>query len=289
MDISKVYQNYLYILTILWYVVVWMTLVWEYFFFFDLFSHFYLQLWCISGIIFCIALLSKQVKNSILVGILFLFFWYQIVPVIIYPNIDIQEVDLYYINANYNAQNSVEIINDIKKYNPKYIAVVELNNDLKQWIQKVLWMKTILYHESWVGSYWVFTNQDNISHIHHQGIYPFGEFIVPEWTIFLIHPFPPINSDLSYKQKINFREIRMQYDNSVSENKFIVWDFNSSVYSKVFQDNFRDLETRVQYTWNRWSLLSIPIDYILGNKDSFSVQTNDLSVSDHSPLLIDFK
>jgi len=196
---------------------------------------------------------------------------------------------MYYINSNYHKYNQHEIIQDIEKYNPKYIAVVELNPEIKNALIQKFGIENSIIYEDEILSYWFFAQQKVLEYRKHNGNkYPFLHFRIQEGDFFLIHPFPPISSLYAAYQKEYFLEVRNIFNASKETNTYILWDFNSSHYSRVFKEYFSDLHYNVLYSWNRGSILSIPIDYILWKNDSFKVQTNDLKASDHSPLLIQF-
>jgi len=56
-------------------------------------------------------------------------------------------------NANYFVDDPESIIQDIKKYNPKYLIIVELNNTLHQQISKKLDFKKAIYHDENASSF----------------------------------------------------------------------------------------------------------------------------------------
>ena len=276
-------------LIILWTITIVGTLFWDSIFIFDLFSHFYLQFFIFGLCLFIGSLFLVQKRYAIISAVLFIFLWWSISPVFLSVNKNVDRVDMYYINSNYYINNAQQVIADIEKYNPKYVAVVELRPNLEEVLTEKYGKENSIIHQDWVLSYWIFTSEKILSHTKHSGnMYPFLEFSVPEGSFYLIHPLPPMSLFAAGFQKEHFWEIRDVFDVNKQENKYILWDFNSTHYSRVFQSYFGDLNYSIFYSWKRWHLLSIPIDYVLGNNDDFQVQISSLQASDHSPILIQF-
>lgn len=216
--------------------------------------------------------------------------WYTIFPVLFGTKAVVENVDMYYINANYYIDNTQAVMEDIEKYDPTYVAVVELRPDLKDALIQKYGEENSIIHDDDVFSYGVFGREEILSHIKHRGnMYPFLEFSLAIGDFYLIHPLPPTSLFGAWFQKEYFAEVREVFDTNTKDNKYILWDFNSSHYSKVFQHYFGDLFYDIIYSWKRSHPLSIPIDYVIGNTDNFAVQTNNLKASDHSPFLIYFK
>lgn len=231
----------------------------------------------------------KLYKHSILATLILIFLWYSIAPVVFQETPEVRDVDMYYINSNYYINNVESVIADIKKYNPKYVAVVELRDDLKEALEDVYGAENSISYDDGVLSYWVFSRTEIPSYTKHIGnIYPFLEFEVEEGSFYLIHPLPPTSLFWAGFQQENFWEVMDIFNTNIKKNKFILGDFNSSHYSRVFQKYFWHLNYDVYYSWKKWHPLSIPIDYILWATDNFQVALGDLRASDHSPLLIQF-
>ena len=288
MNKSQLHIKLLYSCIIVWYIIIIMTIFWNMFFLFDLFSHFYLQYFCIATLILILTIFLRHKNSFIYISILCLFIVFKVTPV--FTSADtVEKVDIYYINANYYINNSQQLVDDIQKYQPRYIAVVELNASLEEEIKEIIGTKNNYIHREGVLSYGLFTNEEVIAYEKKGTQYPFWKFVTWDGVFFLIHPLPPMSRELTYLQQENFQEIRDEYERSSSQKKFIIWDFNSSPYSKIFLKYFRDLDYKILYTWQRWNWMSIPIDHILWPKEYFSVTTNDLDASDHSPLLIDLR
>lgn len=276
-------------LIILWAITIVGTLFWDYIFIFDLFSHFYLQFFVLGFCLFVGALFLMQKRYAILSAVLLVFLWWSLFPVVFQDDDLVERVDIYYINSNYYINNANQVIDDIEKYDPKYVAVVELRPNLEKALTEKYWKENSITHQDGVLSYWLFSREKIFSSTKHYGnMYPFLEFTIPEGNFYLIHPLPPTSLFGAWFQQENFWEIRALFDVNENENKYILWDFNSSHYSRVFQKYFWDLNYDVLYSWKRWHPLSIPIDYVLWNNDNFKVEFWDLRASDHSPLLIQF-
>ena len=198
-------------------------------------------------------------------------------------------IDLYYLNANYYINKPNEIITDIKKYNPKYIAIVELNPNLYSEIKNNLNFKNDIYLNKWVNSFWFFSNEELLNSKTHNLTYPIWEIKTSEAVIFLIHPLPWLNSTLFKSQKKNFWEIKKLYDENKNDKKIILWDFNSSFYSQTFKKHFWDMHYKPIYSWNIKWILRLPIDYAIWNKKFYTTNRSNLETSDHTPLLINFE
>lgn len=275
-------------LIIIWYSIIFLSFFWNYIFIFDLFSHFYLQYFFIWIIILIFGIFLKDKISIIACILLLIFLWINInKSEIIHKEISFP-IDYYYLNANYYINKPKEIVNNIKKYNPKYVIIVELNKELKELIIKELKFKNNIYYDNWFSSFWFFTNEIIENQKIHNLTYPVWEFKTINWTIFVIHPFPPLNQEFSILQKKNFMEIKNLFENTIDENKMIIWDYNSSYYSMKFKKYFWEYYHKPIYSW--WNIiLKIPIDYAIWNKDYFYVYSNNLRISDHSPLLIKLK
>lgn len=271
------------------YIVIFLWFFWNLFYFFDLFSHFYLQYFFIGIFFLIFSIIIKDKKSIITSLIILLFLWFFIQKTNIIDDKFKWESDYYYLNANYNVQYPDKIIENIKYHNPKYVVIVELNKELQNKIKTELKFKNIIYYSDGLSSFWFFTNEIIENHEIHKLTYPIWEIKTKDWTIFIIHPFPPMNSELSIMQRKNFEEMKNLFKNNKNNKKIIIWDFNSSFYSQVFKKYFWGLYYKPVYSRLTTWILRLPIDYAIWNTDFFNVYWTDLNVSDHSPLLIKLK
>lgn len=271
-----------YLIIILWFLG-------NFFYFFDLMSHFYLQYLFLGIIIFIFSICIKDKVSTIACTLMLLFLWFNVLQTTIVNDKFIWKADCYYLNANYNINSPDEIIKNIREHDPKYIIIVELNQELHDAIKEEFQFNNIVYHSNNISSFGFFTNEVIEKQDIHQLTYPIWEIKTIDWTIFIIHPFPPINGELATMQKQNFEEVKNLFNKNKDTKKMIIWDLNSSYYSLVFKKYFWKLHyTPIYSWWTNW-FLRLPIDYAIWNIDYFDVNGIDLDVSDHSPLLINFK
>lgn len=283
-------KKYLKILTFSWLLVIFLSLLWNYHFIFDLLSHFYLQYLILWVLILIISVLYKD-KISIFWAIIWiLFLSSEVYNSQVFLKKPPKKADIFYINAfYYNEKETNQIIGEIKKYNPEILAIVELNKKLHKDILSRLNFKDYFYHEEWVLSFWIYSKKDIQNKENIQLDYPLWKAKIGDIEIFLIHPLPPLTKDFYDKQKSFFAEVKEEFDKSKNDKKIIIWDLNSSVYSRVFQQYFWDLYYSVIYSRGRWSVLSIPIDYAMSDKHFFDVYWINSDYSDHIPLIINEK
>lgn len=272
---------------ILLYIVVFVWFFWSEFYVLDLFSHFYLQYFIVWFIALILSILLKDKLSVFITLILLIFLWSSIEKDSIIGYEKIIENDVYYLNANYNNFKPELIVEDIKKYNPKYVAIVELNKELYKKLKKEY--KNVVYLPREASSLWFFTNEEIKNEIIHELTYPVLEINVDDISMYIIHPFPPLTSKLAEKQKLHFDEVSYLFSKNTSLRKLIIWDFNSSYYSLIFQKYFWNLKYKPLYSWSFWTPLMIPIDYVISNKDIFEINRVDFDWSDHSPIIIDIK
>jgi hypothetical protein len=274
---------------LLWLIIIIISSLWNFFYFFDLFSHFYLQYLIIWVFFLIFSLLLKDNTSIIICILLIIFLWFNVSKVDFPRKNNLENIDIYYINSNWFVDSPNSIIEDIKKYNPKYLSIVEINNKLHEKIIKELNYKNVSYIDKDVNSIWFYTNEEILLENKYFWEYPFLEIKTEEIHFLVIHPLPPLNKELARKQKINFEEINNVFESINSEKKIVIWDFNSSSFSRVFQKYFWKYNYKPIYSWNTDSIFRIPIDYAISNTDFLNIYWWNLKVSDHIPLLIEQK
>lgn len=275
------------VLITIWYSVVILSFFWNFFYIFDLFSHFYF-LYFLFGLIITISAIILKDKTSIITSvILLIFIWYNLNKADVIINEDVSKSDIFYLNANYHINKPQKILEEIKKYSPDFVFIVELNEVLYSELEKSY--ENNVYHSQGVASLWFFTNQEILDYKIHKLTYPLLEIHTEKFTAFLVHPFPPMSHESYLNQKMHFQEIKELFNKNVNENKMIIWDFNSTFYSSVFKKYFWELYYKPIYSWGHKSILKMPIDYAIWNHDFFNTYGSTLKVSDHSPLIIRFK
>ncbi len=263
---------------------------WNYYYLFDLFSHFYLQ-YFISSILLMIFYVYNKSKLEIILSliiIIFLFFniykadfswifWWK----------NIQNPDIFYMNTKYLNKNNSIIYDNIKKIKPKEIILVELDKELFEKIKNTFNFKYDFYYKNSYKSFWFFTNETILDKkIIIIETYPIWYFKLNNISYYIIHPFPPFTNEDYQKQKKFFNYINKLIKNE-KNNFLLIWDFNSTNYSQVFKSNFNNFHYKIIYSWIVDNILTIPIDYVISNKQVNVFPGNKLS-SDHVPLLINF-
>lgn len=281
----KIIQN----LIITGYIIITISLLWDFFYIFDIFSHFYLQYFVIAIVLLLFSIYLKDKILILLCLIVLIFTWSSLYTAKIKLWDFNWNTDIYYLNANYFIDSPENIIKDIKKHNPKYLAMVEINENLHNEIMKFFNYSEHLYLKEDASSIWFYTNEKIISKKIHNLTYPIWEIKVKDLSIYLIHPLPPLSSELYHAQKENFKEVKNIFIKDTYKNKMILWDFNSSFYSSVFKKYFWELYYSPIYSWWVNSILRIPIDYAIWNHNFYNIYWSNLQASDHIPLIIDLK
>jgi len=278
----KLYLRVL-IFSLIWIVIF--SLFWNYFFLSDLFSHFYGQYFVVTIILLICFIFSRDKTWIFTSGFVLIFLWFFVLQTSYPINSPKIKDKFYFINAYFWNEDSDKIINDIKKLQPKYLAIVELNKKLYENIKTKLNYKYEFYYDLNVYSFWFFTNEEIIQKkVIEEKNYPIWFVKLKKFDLFIIHPFPPFNNDLYQKQKQFFAFLGKILENKT--NFLLVWDFNSSYYSPLFRKYFWSYYFHPVYSWNIYSPLTIPIDYAISDKKLKVYPWNKLS-SDHIPLIID--
>lgn len=265
-------------------------------FFIDLFSHFQLQYLIAITVIFMIGVIFKLADFKIF-GLIFVFVISQLI--IIYPlkfskasDEQISKSDLFYINANYFNKEGNTISQYIEDKKMETVAIVELNEDLDSKMQDNYGLPVVRsgFNSKTCA---IYSNNPTAQEYHINGdtfTYPICTAKIDAFVIVLIHPYPPFGQ-LYYENQIKyFEEISSLLNNLEAKNeKFIlIGDFNSSIYSPIFREKFKDIFKINNYTWKPYFPLMIPIDHAMSNID-IKVAITDKLTSDHAGLFVDFK
>lgn len=212
----------------------------NYYFLFDLFSHFQLQIFatCLVLLVYCFITQSK--RRILAAAAVTLFVGIRIFGADfsgIYGPKPVANPDVYYMNSEFMNSDIDPIMNDIHSANPKHIALVELNESLFQKIKDQGKFKYSYYFPYNVLSFGFFTNDEVLEQeTYFIGEYPVGYFRTAERSYFVVHPLPPMTPESYRAQKDFFQTIS---ERVVQEEHFLlVGDFNSSPYSRVFQKYF---------------------------------------------------
>lgn len=259
----------------------------EKYFVFDLISHFYFIYTIIAFVIVCVSILSIKKRAIIASLTLLIFLIFHISKAELFVQEYKGETDIFYINSNFFLQNDDAILSEITKLQAKYIMIAEIHDDLHE--KLTAQYSFSLHHSQKALSLWIYSNEQISFSKIHELTYPILEIQADNFSAILIHPLPPLSKETYLLQKQHFDEARQLFDGIKSERKIIIWDFNSTFYSQVFQKYFWDLHYKPIYS--RWyhSFLRIPIDYAIWNKKFFEVYSTNFFESDHLPLLIDIR
>ncbi len=268
--------------------------LWNYFFLFDLFSHFYLQLLVLDLVFVVISLFLKS-KVEIIISIaiaamLSIFVIKMDISPILSPKHD-SDWEIMFMNTYFWNKNENDIVNYIKKKKPSKLALVEPNESLFKAIKNQNLFVYSDYRPDSAESIAFFSNSypETKQFVLKEG-YPIWIYSFKDPDILIAHPYPPFDSEAYKKQKKVFAWLRNALDvlNNKHRRYLLVWDFNSSVYSRVFQKYFWDLEHYGIYTWATNTPLALPIDQAISNKPIKVLPWDALS-SDHIPLHISFR
>lgn len=257
---------------------------------FDLFSHFFLQYFIFSILLLLIYLVKWWIKEIIISFLSVLAFGYIISDADlswIYWQKNITNPDIMFLNTLYLNDDNEKIFEYIKEIKPKKLALVELNSKLYNLIKNSKMYEFSSYHEDHVFSYWFFSDK-KIDKEDNYDIwdYPAWFFNVEGIDYYVIHPLPPMSNFEYNKQKEYFAWIEKLISND--KNKFIVLgDYNSTPYSRVFQKYFWKFDYKIIYSWWVDNPLTIPIDHAVSNMKLNRFPWKKLS-SDHIPILINF-
>ncbi len=265
-------------------------------FFIDLFSHFQLQYLIAISFLFIIGIILK-VTNFKTLGLIFAFVISQLI--IIYPmkitqasKEHVSSSDLFYINANYFNNDLETIYEYIQNKDLENVAIVELNETLDLKIQEKYGAPIVTsgYNSKTCAIYSKNQSAEKYNLDEETFTYPICTAKINGFVIILIHPYPPFGK-LYYENQIKyFKEISslLKYFEDKNEKYILIGDFNSSIYSPIFRENFENIFKINNYTWRPYFPLMLPIDHAMSNTD-IKVTITDRLTSDHSGLFVDFE
>lgn len=275
--------------TLFWILVliVLLSLLWNYFFVFDLLSHFYLQylfFWVLSFIYF---LILKDKEFSAFAFVFILSIWFMVSKSQFIPmqnDAAAVDIDYYFVNNYINNDKSDDLLKDLEEVKPKYIWIVELNKNVANELGKKY--KFNYFNDAELDSFWFYTNEKVEKSETLTSSYPVGHFVSNSIHFYLIHPHPPVKNDsyLSQIKLFDFMNEILKKHNENNEEFVLMWDFNSTFYSPVFQKYFWKFKFSPIYSRNTNGFLRLPIDYIITN---FEVKLNSWANigSDHLPII----
>lgn len=257
---------------------------WNFFWLFDLFSHFLLQ-YLIIVLVSTIILWFFKEKYAIFGTIFTLILAINIFPIYL-PNSEskINNIDYYFMNTLVVNNETSPIINDISEKKPKTIALVEANEKIVDEINKRWNYKYSFYKKKWTFSIAIFSVHkiEKWQIIEVQWI-PFFRWEINWKKTYIIHPIPPISEEKYNAQKEYFETISKDLVAIKNKDFIVLWDFNSTPYSAVFQKYFWEYSYNKIYSWSTNTVLTIPIDNIVSNFN-INVYPWKKLTSDHKPL-----
>lgn len=285
--ISDIYISILTALLILFPVLT--VLLSYYSFYFDIFSHFQLQfatVWLICAILLITFRYYWQ-------GAALLFFVATFSIPMITPTQFIAEpehrAELYFMNVNAfkTEEEYLEIANYVSLFRPSKVAIVESpDRAVRQF--EALGYTEVIRHEDGPLSCAIFSDEQPINAMVIEATeYPICYAQFQDYHLIVIHPIPPLSPDAFETQKIYFTYVRSLIEGIEEKgDRFIlVGDFNSTAYSQLFLNSFREYHKINNYSWNSGSLFTIPIDHAMANFD-IGVTMGDQIVSDHRGLFV---
>lgn len=258
-------------------------------YFIDMISHFLLQNQIILAMyILLLSLLAGKQRNlwALLVPVLVVLFFVQ--PLSLIPD-KVSSPIIYYQNTNYFKGNPEEVLRQVRDTNPTTVAIVEFQDELTPGLEE-LYPNNFFHHSEGALSCAIFTKETPIQIGALALEYPvcFAKF--EKYTLYVIHPYPPLSQDLWEKQQALFKQVegRIQQDIKQERDFVVVGDFNSTPYSPVFREYFAPYHQKNLYTWSDYPFLSIPIDHALSNMP-LTIGTLSQGGSDHAPLIVEFQ
>lgn len=258
--------------------------LWNFYWFFDLLSHFLLQYLVVTFLATILLWFLKE-KSAILWLILATILALHIFPAYL-PNSEkkIQNIDYYFMNTLVVNKKTAPIINDISEKKPKIIALVEANEKIVDEIKNRWNYKYSFYEKQWTFSIAIFSiyKIEKAKIIKIKWI-PFFRWEINWKKTYIIHPIPPISKEKYEAQKEYFKTISNDLKAVKDKDFILLWDFNSTPFSKVFQKYFWDYKYNKIYSWSTDTVLSIPIDNIVSNF-KIDVYPWKKLTSDHKPL-----
>lgn len=261
----------------------------NFYYVFDLFSHFYLQYAVSLSVILPWYAYRKFRREAVMaaVGIAYFAFFLAGADFSGFGHpVPKTGSDLLYMNSEFMNADTAPIADYVKSVNPKTVAMVELNADLAEKLRKDFGFEYAFYYPNRVLSFGFFTHEKVLEQkLFFIGQYPVGYFRTEAREYYVVHPLPPMDAELYDAQKRFFSEISEKVEGK--SDFVIVGDFNSTPFSRVFQKYFGNLSDRTVYSWGTDSVLTIPIDHALSVVPA-DVRPGPKLTSDHNPLVVNF-
>lgn len=261
-------------------------------YFIDIFSHFREQVAIVGILSGTIQVILVVYKKKKILALLFPLLAITIIGLYLPKRLQIKpdkltQGDIYYLNMNIHNSEEKIIINQIEQTNAQTVAIVELTTDMSQSLQQDYPYFITTNKPTDSDNCGIFSKIKPIQTNIYKLSYNICTAQFSNYTLIAVHPLPPLNSNSWELQKKHFKEINKLYSQLKNEgqNPIIVGDFNSTVYSPIYKSQFGKFNEKVRYTWNKSSILTLPIDHVLSELDLKILLLNQLS-SDHTALLI---
>jgi hypothetical protein len=209
-------------------------------------------------------------------------------PISLFSLKQLDEVDLFYLNAHYSNEHPEEIIEPLNDTSPKTIVLVESSPEVVN-IADAIRDDQAINHRAYASSCTIYTinfldaEVANLTHL------PICIIRYEEYDLLSIHAHRPLG-EANLKENVEFFDTIKNYiDDYESTNRsfILVGDFNSSNYSKLFRDRFGEYIQTNRYTWMTNTPITLPIDHVITNMN-VEVAQQRIKGSDHSALLINF-
>ena len=209
-----------------------------------------------------------------------------------YPFIDtnsllIDEVDIYFLNAQYTNPDLHAVMGELVNMQPGLVSIVELPEGMGEMMLDAGYEPVYEYidKELSMGLYKQIGIKGVTCEVIDNGIYPIGKAQTPFGVLYTIHPFPPLKMSLWHDQVEHFERVT-QMIKQWKQDFVLVGDFNTTTFSPIFQKYFWKYKFDMHYTWLTNTPIALPLDYVVSNKMFLSQKGRDIG-SDHRGLMVD--
>ena len=258
--------------------------------FVELFSHFfifYAPTLALASIVFSVA---GMYVWAVVAGILStLTFIPALIPFFGKPP---KNADFLLLNALYTNEEAKHIIQIIREYRPRYVAIVEISASIYRDITEFDGYTSVLDGGDGVLRLAIFVRDDQ--HVRSAEIlqlpYPTGHIETDAEHIYLIHPMPPFSGMWARDQKIQFKEMseRLRTHTERGERTIVLGDFNASFASPIFRYFFGRYYCAPRYSWGLFGIPFLPIDHAVATHPVLTRRERDVG-SDHFPIVVGWK
>ena len=178
----------------------------QYFWLADVFSHAQLQYLVICLICMLVFVIMQHWRIA--------FFSLCFVMALAYPFIDtnsllIDEVDIYFLNAQYTNPDLHAVMGELVNMQPGLVSIVELPEGMGEMMLDAGYEPVYEYidKELSMGLYKQIGIKGVTGEVIDNGIYPIGKAQTPFGVLYTIHPFPPLKMSLWHDQVEHFERV----------------------------------------------------------------------------------